>query len=123
VRAHYVLSVMYQKGEGVEKDDEKELHHLEQAAIGGHVLAIHNLGCEEGNNGRHDRAVKHFIIAANLGDDRSMETLLSCFRKGRVGKEDFASALRAHHAAVDATKSSQREAGRERKKQQPLDYV
>jgi len=29
---------------------------------------------------------------------------------GRVSKDDFAAALRAHQAAVDATKSPQREA-------------
>ena len=110
VGAHYQLSVMYQKGEGVEKDKKKELHHLEQAAIGGHVFARHNLGCHEGKNGRLERAMKHFIIAANHGDDGSLKRVKGGFKIGIVSKEDFASALRAHQAAVDATKSPQREA-------------
>ena len=34
--AHHVLSFMYMKGLGVEKDEKKELYHLEEAAIVGH---------------------------------------------------------------------------------------
>jgi tetratricopeptide (TPR) repeat protein len=34
--AHFNLSHMYYKGEGVEKDGKKKVHHLEEAAIGGH---------------------------------------------------------------------------------------
>ena len=58
VDAHYQLSVMYHEGNGVEKDEKKELHHLEEAAIAGHPVARHNLGCYEGMNGRMERAVK-----------------------------------------------------------------
>jgi hypothetical protein len=53
--------------------------------------------------------VKHFIIAANLGHDDSLDTLKKFFRMGIVSKQDFAAALRGHQAAVDATKSPQRE--------------
>jgi hypothetical protein len=63
------------------------------------------------NNGRIKRAGKHFIIAANLGYDDSLKKLRECYAMGVVQKEDFAAALRAHQAAVDATKSPQREAG------------
>ena len=108
VTAHYNLSIMYLHGEGVEKDKKKELHHLEQAAIGGHSLARYTLGVSEWNNGMHERAVKHFIIAANLGEDNSLKELKQCFKKGDIRKEIFAAALRAHQAAVDATKSPQR---------------
>ena len=111
--AHYQLANMYQRGEGVEKDEKKELHHLEQAAIGGHVFARHNLGCVELENGRYERAMKHFIIAAKLGHDNSLKGLKSGFERGIVSKEDFASALRGHQAAVSATKSPQREAAEE----------
>eukprot|EP00984_Skeletonema_dohrnii_P005515 scaffold1943_cov85-Skeletonema_dohrnii-CCMP3373.AAC.2 len=107
--AHYNLSVVYRDGEGVEKDKKKELHHLEEAAIGGHPDARHNLGCLENRDGRVARAVKHWIIAAKLGDDDSLESLKDAFGKGYVSKEDFAAALRGHQAAVDATKSPQRD--------------
>jgi len=109
IKSHYQLSVMYDKGEGVEKDKKKEMYHLEQAAIGGHPSARYILGCTEEENGRLDRAVKHFIIAANLGHDRAIVVLKHGFKRGLVSKEVLASALRAHHAAVDATKSPQRE--------------
>jgi hypothetical protein len=107
--AHYDLSIMYHEGVGVEKDMKKVIYHLEQAAIGGHPIARYNLGCFEKNDGRIERAVKHFVIAANVGDDDSLKRLRECYVMGYVQKEDFAAALRAHQAAVDATKSPQRE--------------
>jgi TPR repeat protein len=109
VDAHFRLSNMYRDGKGVEKDNKKLLHHLEEAAIGGDPSARYILGCTEEENGRLDRAVKHFIIAANLGHDRAIVVLKHGFKRGLVSKEVLASALRAHHAAVDATKSPQRE--------------
>jgi len=109
VTAHHNLSVLYRKGLGVEKDLKKELYHLEEAAIGGHSKARHNLGCYENDNGRVDRATRHFVIAANLGHDGSLETVKKGFMDGLVSKEDFEKALRGHQAAVDATKSKQRE--------------
>jgi len=107
--AHYQLSVMHCFDTSTERDVKKELYHMEEAAIRGHLIARHNLGCHEGRNGRIERAVKHFIIAANLGDDLSMKKLKDGYLEGDVNKEDFAAALRAHQAAVDATKSLQRE--------------
>ena len=45
------------------------------------------------------------------GVAHSMDTVKGCYAAAVVSKEDFASALRAHQAAVDdATKSPQREA-------------
>jgi len=92
-------------------NEKKVWHHLEQAAIGGHPKARHKLACLEEINGRRARAMKHLIIAANQGDDGSpLENLRNAYELGYVSKEDFAAALRAHQAAVDATKSPQREA-------------
>jgi tetratricopeptide (TPR) repeat protein len=125
IESHYQLSVMYREGFGVEKDEKKHMHHLEEAAIGGHPSARHNLGVGEWNNGRIQRAAKHWIIAATLGYDRSLETLKKRYTcAGEISKEDFASALRAHQAAVDATKSSQRdEAGAAWKKLEAAEAV
>jgi TPR repeat protein len=107
--AHYNLSLMYRKGNGVEKDKKKEIYHLEESAIGGHYAARYSLGAYDAIGGRYDRAMKHHIIAANLGYDRALEEVKEGFRKGHVSKEDFEAALRGHQAAVDATKSKQRE--------------
>ena len=56
-----------------------------------------------------ERAVKHYIIAANLGYDHSLENIKRLYKRGYVSKDDFAAALRGHHAAIKATKSAQRE--------------
>jgi TPR repeat protein len=111
VNANFYLATMYAKGEGVEKDKDKELYHWEKAAIGGHPDARFNLGWIELKNGRTERAVKHFIIAAKLGcEGESMEMLWVAFKDGLITKDDLEATLRAHHSAVDATKSPQREA-------------
>lgn len=112
VTAHFTLSSMYRAGQGVAENKKKEIYHLEQASIGGHFKARHNLGVEEFQNGRIDRAVKHWIIAATTGDDASLDVIKRGYGQGFVGKEDYAAALRAHQAAVNETKSPQREAAR-----------
>ena len=112
VEAHYQLSNMYRCGHGVEKDKGKQIYHAEEAAIAGHPVARYNLGCfERNNNSNTERAVKHLIIGATQGHDKSIKALMEKFREGYVSKEDLAAALRAHKVAVDATKSPQREKG------------
>ena len=111
--AHFNVSLMYYKGEGVERDLKKEVYHLEEASIGGHPEARYNLGCQEEDSGRYDRAVKHWIIAANLALDGALEKVKNGFQRGWVSKDDYLAALRGHQAAVDATKSDQREEAEE----------
>ena len=52
--------------------------------------------------------MKHWIISAAQGYDTSIKALMIAFKKEYISKEDLATALRAHKAAVDATKSPQR---------------
>ena len=111
--AHFDLSVMYGNGEGVEKDEKKNIYHLEEAAIGGHAWARHNLGNAECRNGRYERARKHYIIAANLGYHDSLKCVRTLYAGGDASKEDYEGALRAYQAAVDATKSPERKKGEE----------
>jgi TPR repeat protein len=110
VEAHYHLGVMYEKGEGVEEDEEKEVYHYEMSAIGGDPSARFNLGNHEERSGRDDRAVKHWIISAKLGHIRSMEALWEHYKLGNITKQDLEATLRTHQAALDAMKSPQREA-------------
>ncbi len=110
IDAHFRLSFLYcNGGQGVERDLKKKIYHLEKAAIGGHPNARYNLGSHEFDNGSDERAMKHFIIAAKLGLDGALEVVKESFRLGLVSKDDYAAALRGHQAAVDATKSEQRE--------------
>ena len=107
--AHYKLSFLYREGKGVEEDWEKEIHHLEEAAIGGHPKARYNLGCHElNNNYSAERAVKHWIIAARQGDDKSIKQLMKMFKGELMGKEDLTATLRAHQNALNEMKSPQR---------------
>ena len=108
--AHFKLGSIYMDGEGVEKDMGKAAYHWEKAAIGGHPNARYNLAIVEAKNDNTERAVKHLIIAANLGHDKSMKALLPSYKAGYITKEQYGATLRTHQAAVDATKSSQREA-------------
>ena len=111
--AHFKLAELYHFGRGVEKDKEKYIYHLEVAAIGGHPHARYNLGGAEWNSDNIEKAVRHWIIAARQGDDEAIKELMEAFKEGYVEKDILAVALRAHHAAVDATKSPQREAAEE----------
>ncbi len=109
IQARYRLSMMYCDDFGVENDKEKYIHHAEKAAIAGHPGARYNLGRHEwGYNWNPERAVKHWIISATHGCNSSIKYLIDMFKKGFLTKEDLAVTLRAHHAAVDATKSPQR---------------
>ncbi len=107
--AHHNLSVMYYNGEGVEKDEKNQVYHLEEAAIAGHPRARHCLGVVEESNGHIERAVKHYIIAANLGFEMSMDAVTKhcCF--GNITEETLDATLRTHQAALDEMKSAQRE--------------
>ena len=107
--AHYNLAIMYETGQCVEKNEKKFLFHAEEAAIGGHPVARYHLAGYEERKFRNDRALKHLIIAANLGYDKSLQSLKTYYERGLLSKEDFGAALRAHHAAVDAMKSPQRD--------------
>ena len=110
VEARYFLACLYQNGYGVEKDVGKKIHHLEEAAIAGHPFARYNLGCEEWGVGNKERAVKHWVIGAAQGEGDSIKDLMDAFKRGVMAKEDLAASFRAHKAAVDATKSRQRQA-------------
>ena len=107
--AHYKLALMYQIDECVEKDDEKYIYHLGEAAVSGHPDARYFLGAYEWNSDNDLRAVKHWIIAATQGDDRSIKQLMKIFKEGFIKKVVLEHALRAHKAAVDATKTPLRE--------------
>ena len=108
VQAHYHLSALYREGKGVEKDEKKLMYHAEQAAIRGHPMARHDLGFKEWENGRGDRAVRHWIIGAKLGFDRSLDNVKEGYKVGHISKEDLTAALRGYQTAIEATKSVQR---------------
>ena len=71
--SYYNIGNSYYQGYGVERDEIKAKHYYELAAIGGFVLARHNLGCVEEDAGNLGRALKHYILAAGGGLNKSLK--------------------------------------------------
>eukprot|EP00956_Cyclotella_meneghiniana_P007787 scaffold10383_cov44-Cyclotella_meneghiniana.AAC.6 len=118
--AHYNLGNSYLSGKGVKRDMNKAVHHWQIAAMMGHERARYNLGIAEGNDGNHDRAMKHFMISAKCGHDDSLQKVKEGFMIGAVTKNDFEITLRAHKASQDEMKSDQRDIVRRLKSENEL---
>ncbi|EJK46096.1 hypothetical protein THAOC_35257, partial [Thalassiosira oceanica] len=84
--------------------------HFEAAAMGGHVPARHNLGCEEFfEAGNYDLVLQHWMISAKLGDDDSLNNVKRLFMKGLASKADYAGALHGYQKALDEMTSPDRD--------------
>ena len=86
----------------------KAKHYYELAAMMGDKDARHNLGVEDYNAGNYQRAMKHFIIAANTGYKRSLDAVKQGFTKGTVTKDEYANTLRAYQK-IKEMKSDERD--------------
>jgi len=110
--AHYRLALAYFSGEGVQADTKKAIHHYQIAAIMGNVRARCQLGAIEGHDGNLDHSLRHYMIAARCGHDKSLEMVKKGYMMGGVTKKEFEKALREHKASQDETKSDQRDRAR-----------
>jgi len=108
-RAYYNIGNAYSNGDGVERDTKKAIHYWELAAMGGHVMARHNLGCMEGRAGNTDKALKHFMIAIGGGFAASLGTIKGMHKEGDATKDEYANALRSYQEYLDEVKSDQRD--------------
>ena len=104
----YTPEFSLEKVDGVEKDMKTAMHYWELAAIGGNLMARHNLGCFDLDAKNYRRGMKHFMISARAGFDKSLNMVKDGFKNGDVTKEEFAKTLRAHKESVDEMKSIQR---------------
>ena len=77
--------------------------------MGGHAQSKHNLGCNEGAQGKHDRALKQFMISANMGHNPSVEAIKMMCMGGLATKEQYADALRGYQDAVQEMKNHDRD--------------
>ncbi|EJK64441.1 hypothetical protein THAOC_14820 [Thalassiosira oceanica] len=107
--AHLNLGYLYDVGADVEKDTAKAIRHYEAAAIKGEANARHNLGIEEDEAGNYDIALQHYMIAAKMGHQGSLNNIKLMFVNGRATKADYAEALRGHHSAAEEMRSPDRE--------------
>jgi len=96
-------------GRGVEVDKKKANHYYEIAAIGGDVVARHNLGINEKYEGNMDRALKHFMISVGCGDNHSLEMIQKLYSNGLATKDDYRKALHSYQTYLSEIKSVQRD--------------
>jgi len=99
----------YNSGEGVEVDKKQAKYYCELSAIGGNVNARYNLGLEEEESGRMERALKHHVIAAGSGDSDSLNYIKDFYSNGHATKEDYTKALQSYQAYLGEIKSAQRD--------------
>ena len=86
ISMHIIYCLLWFEGRGCYdgRHEMEIIFHLEEAAIGGHAIARHYLALREKWYDRFDKAVKHFIIAANLGYDGSLKELKGCYAEGKA---------------------------------------
>jgi len=109
IEAFCNLGVAYVTGSGVEQDEAKGIHFWEEAAMRGDVESRYNLGCNEGQKGNFDRAVRHFLVSAKMGLKESVEYIKQMFMEGLATKDQYAEALKGYQDAVEEMKSPQRD--------------
>lgn len=115
--SHGAIADLHLERNGVPLDRKKAIFYYQQAALGGHEVARHNLGLYESDgsiSGKPNmkRAVKHWMVSASSGLDESVTTIRESYQRGfaTATKADFEKALLANREAKDEMKSEQREA-------------
>ena len=63
----------------------------------------------EAHAGNHQRAAKHFILAASAGNEESVDSVKYGYMKGYLTKEQYANTLRAYQNSQDKMKSDRRD--------------
>jgi len=106
--AQYNVAAFYSSGEYAPRNAKKALFHNQQAAMKGHMISRDNLGCDEGEIGNLDRAIKHWMIATASGNKSSLDKIQDMFTRGMVSKAQYESALRAYQSHQEEVKSDQR---------------
>ena len=107
--AYNKLGNAYYYGDGVEIDKKKAMHYFELAAMNGNVKARYWLGFFEVQAGNYQRACKHFILAAKVGHEGSLERVKAGFMDGFVTKDEYESTLRAYYERQTEMKSEERD--------------
>ena len=107
--AHYNLGKLYRLGKGVDQDMNKAIHHYQIAAMMGNEQARYSVARMDWDNGKHVRAMRHFMIAAKSGCSESLEAVKLGFQVDFVMKEDLETTLRCYQASQDEMKSEERD--------------
>ena len=94
---------------GIEKDMKKSKHYYALAAMEGDVRARHNLGVLEEEEGNFTIALKHFMIATQGGDGKTLKKIQRFYSNGHAMKCDYAKALRSYQDLLAEIKSVKRD--------------
>jgi len=107
--AQMKLGNCYCNGDGVTLDEAKGLQYWGKAACQGHLAARHNLGAHESACGNFERAVRHWMISAKMGDKSSLDNIKAMFAAGHATKQQYGEALVGYQASTEEMKSPDRE--------------
>ena len=77
--------------------------------MNGSANAKYNLGYAEEQAGNNQRAMKHFLVSARVGDKDSLDKVTSGFRSGIITKDEYEEALRTYHNSQLEMKSEARD--------------
>ena len=104
-----MLGRLYFNGRLIAKDTKKARSYLVRASVEGSLNGRHYLGSIDLKAGNHERAYKHFIIAARAGHEPSLRKLTdACINNtGFVTKDEWREAMQSYQkkhqeAATDA---------------------
>ena len=85
----------------IQQNEKKAIRYWELTAIGGSINARHNLGNAEFRAGNFGRAVKHYMIAVELGNNECLKMIKHLYMHGGVTKDDYMNALKAYQTYYD----------------------
>ena len=75
----------------------------------GHFYAWCNLGCFEYKDGKFDRALRHWMMSAKMGYEKSLKNILLLCKDGHASRDDYAQALLGYRKASDEMTSKERD--------------
>ena len=107
--AYNNIGSIYLNGAGVEADKKKAKQYYEMAALKGHAVARHNLGCIEYWAGNTDRALKHWLIAVGGGEADSLKRIQQFYSNGLATKDVYKKSLHAYQEYLNEIKNAQRD--------------
>jgi TPR repeat protein len=110
------IGSIYDEGTGVAANKERAALFERIGAVRGSVVARHNIGVREYNSGSHGIGISHFKIAAEAGNQVSLDELRGIYNadgkepgKEFISKEYLDKVYRACHGAQMKVKSEERE--------------
>ena len=99
------LAYCYERGEGVEQNEERALYWYRRSAEGGNGGAMYNLGrCYKMGHGveqNWQEAVKWYEQGAQCGNLQSMHNLACCYEHGEGVEQNMTEAIRWYTAAAE----------------------